>query len=334
MNSFLQEQISSRSANTSQIAEMTNTTKGRYFDDWKEQVARDYQTKLENYADELNTDINKEIAARSEGISVLSNAPVFYQGGKELYGVLPETAQKPFDYVGEQALKGVNAAMDRLGISEENLNTVRNIAGDIREGNLESLAQHIRNTSSRAMQTEGEDSALNTTENGIPISNVEGQGTRVNLLDMEAAGIDTRNVTPQSVLESQEQTDLGNETSAEHELFAPEENIADGTDVGGETAAGVGESAGALVGEETGALVADEALADTGIGAPVAALGAAAIGIGFGLSELFGHHSHHPNKPQAIQSAGMPIQTQYNIGKSILPTSSSISNVASGTSTF
>ena len=78
----------------------------------------------------------------------------------------------------------------------------------------------------------------------------------------------------------------------------------------------------------------DAALAETGIGAPVAGAIAVLGGIGYGLYELLGHHSHKPKTPNMPDFTPTPFQSQYNATSSILANTSNVVNSAQGTMDF
>ena len=78
----------------------------------------------------------------------------------------------------------------------------------------------------------------------------------------------------------------------------------------------------------------DAALAETGIGAPVAGAIAVLGGIGYGLYELLGHHSHKPKTPNMPDFTPTPFQSQYNATSAILANTSNVVNSAQGTMDF
>lgn len=403
MNSFLQSQIQGRSANIEQISQMSNTMKADHFDAWKEQVAQDYQGKLEDYANELNRDISKEVAARSEGVSILSNVPLFYQGGKEFYSNLGEYGKMPFDYVGqkigEYGEDFVNSVAEKAGLRGADIGKFKGIVEDMKEGNYESLASHIKSVGAGNAET-SELEMVNFAvggggDNTAEMETPEQVASHTPANVQETAGEEDISYLsqPRQKLIRQLNDDIGdeiqpkqpeaqpqaveevkspleqttemptteiepaqviNEVGAEYSPLVEQaaQNVkaaeaaqvatTETAEIGAEGAEGAAVGAteigaeGAAVGAgiETGALVGDAAIAETGVGLPVAAVGAAIIGIGVGLSELFGHHSHHPSRPTPTLSSGQPFQTTYNLGGAVLATDSSVANARQGTMTF
>ena len=91
----------SRAQNISQTAESANQSLADQFSDYRGRTSDKFSINLEDYSDKLNTQISKEIAQRTEGVSALSNVPIFFNAGKGSYDYLPKIIQKPLDWIGE-----------------------------------------------------------------------------------------------------------------------------------------------------------------------------------------------------------------------------------------
>ena len=331
MSSFLQSQIRNRAENVQSVADSLNQTKGGYFDEIKGAVENSYDLNLEQYADELNGAISKQIAQKSEGTNVLLQTPIFYNTGKDFYSGLGERGRQPFDYVANEVKR---VAGDRIEDISQRVNDkldegkalIEKVKGKVSdfldEGGLEGNAP-------RALVQEGEDGSL-----------------RVNLLQAESeqpevnqSANEMRNISNESDL-AEGRTPTGGIMISKPEGYISSEALAaDQTIANTESVAPViiGKNAAEAATVEDAiepVAVADEALAETGIGAPVAGGLAVIGGIGLGLYELFGHHAHKPRPPNMPDFTPTAFQSQYNAGSAILANTSNVVNSAKGTMDF
>mgnify|MGYP003116744032 CR=1 FL=1 len=278
----------SRAQNIEQTANSANQSLQDQFTDYRGRVSDKFSINLEDYSDKLNTDISKEIASRTEGISAISNSPIFFNAGQAAYGYMPKMVQRPFDIVGEY---GQDLAQ-KVGVRATQVGA--KIGGELGE-NLENMVgtagEHLKNMM-------GIESLNNP---GKLVSSGEDGVTRVNFMDQAADG------KSYNMLKAAE-----GETRLEDGSFR----------IGTSAEAAEGEIAADAESGLTSALTADAAVAEAGpIGAVAAGIGAAAIGIGYGLGELLGHHQHHPSKP-SLNSTIPSFASSYDVGKSVVSTAS------------
>ena len=420
MSSFLQSQIRNRAENVQSVADSLNQTKGGYFDEIKGAAENSYNLNLEEYADELNSEISKQIAQKSEGVNVLLQTPIFYNTGKDFYSALGDTGKLPFDYIGtgvkkvagktiENISKGVNNKLDEgralvekvkgnindfislptdqeraraLGtystttklteevpppqpqqISEEEYNDIYD--GDIQprqrkfplpepkeenplaEPVAETVAEPVAETVAAPTEeplvggfmrgeTKINDGAYRIGKSPNAIANTPPpQEVQEPLVITRADG-----TTSTNLLEA-ESGSRGGFASGLLVKTPNELKLIDAANAGKTAEAATVEDAVAPIAvEDTVApiiapLVAgDAALAETGIGAPVAGAIAVLGGIGYGLYELLGHHSHKPKTPNMPDFTPTPFQSQYNATSSILANTSNVVNSAQGTMDF
>lgn len=421
MSSFLQSQIRNRAENVQSVADSLNQTKGGYFDEIKGAAENSYNLNLEEYADELNSEISKQIAQKSEGVNVLLQTPIFYNTGKDFYGALGDTGKVPFDYVGtgvkkvagktiENISKGVNNKLDEgralvekvkgnindfislptdqerarsLGtystttrmtqdvpppqsqqISEEEYNDIYD--GDIqprqrkfplpepKEENplAETVAEPVAETVAAPTEeplvggfmrgeTKINDGAFRIGKSPTAIANTPPpQEAQEPLVITRADG-----TTSTNLLEAESGSRGGfasgllvkspNELKLIDAANAAKTNIAETAE-----AATVENAVAPVAVEDAVAPIiaplvgADAALAESGIGAPVAGAIAVLGGLGYGLYELLGHHSHKPKTPNMPDFTPTPFQSQYNAGSAILANTSNVVNSAQGTMDF
>ena len=420
MSSFLQSQIRNRAENVQSVADSLNQTKGGYFDEIKGAAENSYNLNLEEYADELNSEISKQIAQKSEGVNVLLQTPIFYNTGKDFYSALGDTGKLPFDYIGtgvkkvagktiENISKGVNNKLDEgralvekvkgnindfislptdqerartLGtystttklteevpppqpqqISEEEYNDIYD--GDIQprqrkfplpepkeenplaEPVAETVAEPVAETVAAPTEeplvggfmrgeTKINDGAYRIGKSPTAIANTPPpQEVQEPLVITRADG-----TTSTNLLEA-ESGSRGGFASGLLVKTPNELKLIDAANAGKTAEAATVEDAVAPIAvEDTVApiiapLVAgDAALAETGIGAPVAGAIAVLGGIGYGLYELLGHHSHKPKTPNMPDFTPTPFQSQYNATSAVLANTSNVVNSAQGTMDF
>ena len=120
---FLQSQLQQRGSSQSNTASALNSAKNINFDDFRENISNDYQGSLELFADKLNTNISKEVAAKQEGIGVLSQVPVFFNSGKGSYAYMPGKVQRGSAFLGKKAKQSAEAVGKKYGPKAEKLGT-------------------------------------------------------------------------------------------------------------------------------------------------------------------------------------------------------------------
>ena len=412
MSSFLQSQIRNRAENVQSVADSLNQTKGGYFDEIKGAAENSYNLNLEEYADELNSEISKQIAQKSEGVNVLLQTPIFYNTGKDFYSALGDTGKLPFDYIGtgvkkvagktiENISKGVNNKLDEgralvekvkgnikdftslptdqerartLGtystttkltqdvppqqISEEEYNDIYD--GDIQprqrkfplpepkeenplaEPVTEPVAETVAAPTEEPLvggymrgETKINDGAYRIGKSPTAIANTPPpQEVQEPLVITRADG-----TTSTNLLEA-ESGSRGGFASGLLVKSPNELKLIDAANAGKTAEAATVEDAvaPAVIEDAVAPIIplvgADAALAETGIGAPVAGAIAVLGGIGYGLYELLGHHSHKPKTPNMPDFTPTPFQSQYNATSSILANTSNVVNSAQGTMDF
>ena len=402
---FLQSQLQQRGSNQSNTASALNSAKNINFDDFRENISNDYQGSLELFADKLNTNISKEVAAKQEGIGILSQVPVFFNSGKGSYAYMPGKVQRGSAFLGKKAKQSAEAVGKKYGARAEKLGTrITNLVDKTKErvaltSESQPLSLGTYSTTSKfedvptspiePVEVESFNRLAATTmeaRNDVPISSftMKPRGRGVANEDIEnipefgpvvqdsenaeqgiiksvlAPDIVGRGEDPfPKILKGQGNAFKSTNTAQDfyQDYFTSKANDGaaatgdelnevktsgeDAVKTGGEdvvetavkTAATGGEinelDAAAAAAARAAAIAAEgEALGGPVLGA-VAAIG----GIAFGLSELFGHHAHHPKMP-SIQNVTEAFQTRYNVGSSVLASGSSIVNSASGTTSF
>jgi len=276
----------SRAQNIQQTAESANQSLADQFSDFRGRTSDKFSINLEDYSDKLNTQISKEIAQRTEGVSALSNVPVFFSAGKGSYDYLPKIIQKPLDWIGE----GGETVSNAVGTQAAKLGT--------------EAGKHIQNMIA-VKNLNNPEKLVTVSEDGI---------TSTKLLDAASAerggfnsGLFLKTPNQLQALESTE----GEENAAKTAATEVEENVASTaakTAVKDTTLSSLLE-ADAAAGAETGP-----------VGAVAAGVVAATAGIVYGLTELFGHHKHHPQKP-SLDSTIPSFASSYDVGKSVVSTS-------------
>ena len=419
MSSFLQSQIRNRAENVQSVADSLNQTKGGYFDEIKGAAENSYNLNLEEYADELNSEISKQIAQKSEGVNVLLQTPIFYNTGKDFYSALGDTGKLPFDYIGtgvkkvagktiENISKGVNNKLDEgralvekvkgnindfislptdqeraraLGtystttklteevpppqpqqISEEEYNDIYDgdiqprqrkfplpepkeenpLAEPVAEPVTEPVAETVAAPTEEPLvggfmrgETKINDGAYRIGKSPTAIANTPPpQEVQEPLVITRADG-----TTSTNLLEA-ESGSRGGFASGLLVKSPNELKLIDAANAGKTAEAATVEDAvaPAVIEDAVAPIIplvgADAALAETGIGAPVAGAIAVLGGIGYGLYELLGHHSHKPKTPNMPDFTPTPFQSQYNATSSILANTSNVVNSAQGTMDF
>lgn len=339
MSAFLQSQMRSRAENVQALSNALDETKGGYFDEIKSRAEDAYNLNLEDYADELNAAISKQVAQKSEGMNVILQSPVFYSSGKSFYGSLGERGQRPFDYVGENVQRITG---DRLKEFVEGVENTKDNAKQLLQDVKENVKGKIEKKFAKPDQPLVED--------------IDGV-SRVNLLDAErAAGVPNINLSANEMRTLRTSDLKGVKTKPENEVDPIEpvdpsksstvldkDEIFQSSSEADEALQQTAEStlersvveSGAEIGAEEGALAATEgALTASGVGAPVAGAIAVAAGIGYGLYEIFGHHSHKPKTPNMPDFNPKPFQSQYSPGSSVLSNVSNVVNPVQGTLSF
>ena len=348
---FLQSQLQQRGSSQSNTASALNSAKNINFDDFRENISNDYQGSLELFADKLNTNISKEVAAKQEGIGVLSQVPVFFNSGKGSYAYMPGKVQRGSAFLGKKAKQSAEAVGKKYGPKAEKLGTrITNLVDKTKE-RVALTSDSILGPEKTASVSKMLNTAVQDSENAE-----QGIVRRVLAPDMVGRGEDPfpKILKGQSKISNMR---FGN-ASATEDYFTSKANDGAAT-TGGElnevktdavkTAATGGDDAvenavkTAATGGEINEVVDDAAAAAAraaaiaaegeALGGPVLGAVAAIGGIAFGLSELFGHHAHHPKMP-SIENVTDAFQTRYNVGSSVLSSASSIVNSTSGTTSF
>tara|TARA_R110000822_G_scaffold56668_8_gene143039 strand:- start:158 stop:1477 length:1320 start_codon:yes stop_codon:yes gene_type:complete len=439
MSSFLQSQIRNRAENVQSVADSLNQTKGGYFDEIRGAAENSYNLNLEEYADELNSEISKQIAEKSEGVNVLLQTPVFYNTGKDFYSALGDTGKLPFDYIGtgvkkvagktiENISKGVNNKLDEgralvekvkgnindfislptdqeraraLGtystttklteevpppqpqISEKEYNEIYDgdiqpqqrkfprpepkeenpltepVAETVVEPVTEPVTEPVVEPVVEPVTVPVVEPVAAPTEEPLVGGFMRGE-TKINdgayrigksptaiantppPQEVQGPLVITRGdgVTSTNLLEA-ESGSRGGFASGLLVKTPNELKLIDAANAAKTASAVTVEDAVTpIVAEDAVApiiapLVAgDAALAETGVGAPVAGAIAVLGGIGFGLYELLGHHSHKPKTPNMPDFTPTPFQSQYNAASAVLANTSNVVNSAQGTMDF
>ena len=348
---FLQSQLQQRGSNQSNTASALNSAKNINFDDFRENISNDYQGSLELFADKLNTNISKEVAAKQEGIGVLSQVPVFFNSGKGSYAYMPGKVQRGSAFLGKKAKQSAEAVGKKYGPKAEKLGTrITNLVDKTKE-RVALTSDSILGPEKTASVSKMLNTAVQDSENAQ-----QGIIRRVLAPDMVGRGEDP---FPKILKGQSEMSNYGRRYASDTEDYFSSGANDSAADTGGElnevaddavkTAVKTGgedvvETAvkTAVTGGEINELDAAAAAAaraaaiaaeGEALGGPVLGAVAAIGGIAFGLSELFGHHAHHPKMP-SIQNVTEAFQTRYNVGSSVLASGSSVVNSASGTTSF
>ena len=323
MSRDLMSQINSRADSMRNINDMANDSRGGFFGDFKNTITNDYQGALEDYADKMNVDVSKEIASRSESFGILSQTPTLYASGKVGYATLGPKGKKPFDIVGR-------AVKRRFG------KTIESVDKQVKsfQSNVKNFPEHIKNVMSGAEEE---------VQEPLVITRADGT-TSTRLLDAAsrerggfAAELDKKSTNQLKAIQSPESTET---------TESPESTETDGNVMRGETkindgAYRIGKSPSAetkgsnLSKDLTAAAEGDEDVIEGAaavpvvgeVGEAVAGVGLALIGVVAGLSTLFSHRSHHPNRPtyNATQPA---FQSRYNPSASVLANVNNTTNQA------
>ena len=351
---FLQSQLQQRGSNQSNTASALNSAKNINFDDFRENISNDYQGSLELFADKLNTNISKEVAAKQEGIGVLSQVPVFFNSGKGSYAYMPGKVQRGSAFLGKKAKQSAEAVGKKYGPKAEKLGTrITNLVDKTKERvalTSDSILGPEKTASvSKMLNTAVQDSE--NVEQGIirrvlaPDIVGRGEDPFPKILKGQGNAFKSTNTAKDFVEDyfTSKANDDAVKTAADTggELNEVEDDAVKTTVKTGEDAVETAVKTAATGGEinelDAAAAAAARAAAiaaeGEALGGPVLGAVAAIGGIAFGLSELFGHHAHHPKMP-SIENVTEAFQTRYNVGSSVLASGSSVVNSASGTTSF
>ena len=317
MSRDLMSQINSRADSMRNINDMANDSRGGFFGDFKNTITNDYQGALEDYADKMNVDVSKEIASRSESFGILSQTPTLYASGKVGYGTLGPKGKKPFDIVGR-------AVKRRFG------KTIESVDKQVKsfQSNIKNFPEHIKNVMSGAEEE---------VQEPLVITRADGT-TSTNLLEAEsgsrggfASKLNQKSPNELKAIQSPESTKMPEATDTDGDIDTDWRSW----DVSKYDKSAIPTKGSNLSRDLTAAAEGDEDVIEGAaavpvvgeVGEAVAGVGLALVGVVAGLTTLFSHHSHHPNRPtyNATQPA---FQSRYNPGASVLANVNNTTNQA------
>jgi len=312
MNDFLRSQVSQRASNSDRVSQLISQSKGSQFENWREDADKLFQSKLQQYSDDLQGNLQKELSAKSEGVGILTSVPDIYKLGQGGYkNVLGSYGKGVFDRSAVELNKGkdkVNSFIERkVGV------------------NVEKGAKNISNRVSQIKdQLNGKPRQLDM---GVP---VQAERTEPRQASEDMSGITTRATEPggeeNRAVYTQEQGIVSNPETETRDAMA---NVSTKTNATADVSSAVkteskittaADDVGNVIGKVEPIAAATE---ETPPGMALAGALAVVGGLAFGIDELFGHHSHKPKKPQLPTFSSGVVNTPYNISATILPNVSS-----------
>ncbi len=322
MNDFLRSQVSQRASNSDRVSQLISQTKGSQFENWREDADKLFQSKLQQYSDDLQGNLQKELSAKSEGVGILTSVPDIYKLGQGGYkNVLGSYGKGVFDRSAVELNKGkdkVNSFIERkVGVNvEKGAKNISNRVGQIKD------------------QLNGKPRQLDM---GVP---VQAERTEPRQASEDMSGITTRATEPggeeNRAVYTQEQGIVSNPETETRDAMA---NVSTKTNATADVSSAVkteskitsaADDVGNVIGKVEPIAAATE---ETPPGMALAGALAVVGGLAFGIDELFGHHSHKPKKPQLPTFSSGVVNTPYNISATILPNVSSQTQ-QQGTTTF
>lgn len=323
MNDFLRSQVSQRASNSDRVSQLISQSKGSQFENWREDADKLFQSKLQQYSDDLQGNLQKELSAKSEGVGILTSVPDIYKLGQGGYkNVLGSYGKGVFDRTAVELNKGkdkVNSYVERkVGVNvQKTAKDISNRVGQIKD------------------QLSGKPRQLDM---GVPVQ-VERTETRQAGEDMSEIGTG-RAVEPGSEVNravyTQEQGIISNPEIETRDAMA---NVSSRTNATADVSSAVKtESKITTAADDVSNVISKvepiaAATEETPPGMALAGALAVVGGLAFGIDELFGHHSHKPKKPQLPTFSSGVVNTPYNISATILPNVSSQTQ-QQGTTTF
>ncbi len=322
MNDFLRSQVSQRASNSDRVSQLISQSKGSQFENWREDADKLFQSKLQQYSDDLQGNLQKELSAKSEGVGILTSVPDIYKLGQGGYkNVLGSYGKGVFDRSAVELNKGkdkVNSFIERkVGVNvEKGAKNISNRVGQIKD------------------QLNGKPRQLDM---GVP---VQAERTEPRQASEDMSGITTRATEPggeeNRAVYTQEQGIVSNPETETRDAMA---NVSTKTNATADVSSAVkteskittaADDVGNVIGKVEPIAAATE---ETPPGMALAGALAVVGGLAFGIDELFGHHSHKPKKPQLPTFSSGVVNTPYNISATILPNVSSQTQ-QQGTTTF
>ncbi len=321
MNDFLRSQVSQRASNSDRVSQLISQSKGNQFEAWREDADKLFQSKLQQYSDDLQGNLQKELSAKSEGVGILTSVPDIYKLGQGGYkNVLGSYGKGVFDRSAVELNKGkdkVNSFIERkVGVNvEKGAKNISNRVGQIKDqlnGKPRQLdmgvpvqaerteprqaSEDMSSITRRATEPGGENRAVYTQEQGI-VSNPE---------------IETRDAMANVSTKTNATADVSSAVKTESKITSAADDVSN-----------------VISKVEPIAAATEETPPGMALAGALAVVG----GLAFGIDELFGHHSHKPKKPQLPTFSSGVVNTPYNISATILPNVSSQTQ-QQGTTTF
>ncbi len=322
MNDFLRSQVSQRASNSDRVSQLISQSKGSQFENWREDADKLFQSKLQQYSDDLQGNLQKELSAKSEGVGILTSVPDIYKLGQGGYkNVLGSYGKGVFDRSAVELNKGkdkVNSFIERkVGVNvEKGAKNISNRVGQIKD------------------QLNGKPRQLDM---GVP---VQAERTEPRQASEDMSGITTRATEPggeeNRAVYTQEQGIVSNPETETRDAMA---NVSTKTNATADVSSAVKtESKITSAADDVSNVISKvepiaAATEETPPGMALAGALAVVGGLAFGIDELFGHHSHKPKKPQLPTFSSGVVNTPYNISGTILPNVSSQTQ-QQGTTTF
>ncbi len=322
MNDFLRSQVSQRASNSDRVSQLISQSKGSQFENWREDADKLFQSKLQQYSDDLQGNLQKELSAKSEGVGILTSVPDIYKLGQGGYkNVLGSYGKGVFDRSAIELNKGkdkVNSFIERkVGVNvQKSAKNISNRVGQVKD------------------QLSGKPRQLDM---GVP---VQAERTETRQASEDMSSITKRATEPggeeNRAVYTQEQGIVSNPETETRDAMA---NVSTKTNATADVSSAVkteskitsaADDVGNVIGKVEPIAAATE---ETPPGMALAGALAVVGGLAFGIDELFGHHSHKPKKPQLPTFSSGVVNTPYNISATILPNVSSQTQ-QQGTTTF
>lgn len=314
MTDILSRQIQQRADNSSRLSQLISATKGKSFEEHQEDVQNKFNDSVNKYTTKVNAFVQEKLADKEESVQAIMGAPMAYSFAKK-------STKNAFYLTGNKD-KIKNKVLDDIKNADKKFQDIKDT--------ISGKATQFRNELQQRVN-----SVRSTIQSRVPQATNNTDDLENGLLGFESGPISEPSMTPMtgppepSILQNVNRGAGTNVAERGNDMAEPEPSV-NAQNIGNDVTENIrtdAESTLENIGNKLSNLLdkpffnqpaTEEAIA---IAPEFAGVTAGAAALGYGVYELFSHHSKKPSAPIRPQQINQAITTPYNIQANILATS-------------